>query len=129
MRIPRTALMVVIVSMSIIGAFALNGGYLEIIIVLILRLIGVLFQKTGIPCAPLVLGIVLGPTVERNFMSSVNKTGWDMGQFFTGPISAILIVLTAMMLLYPAIRGTINKRTKRRRAQQAGQMTGSTPGE
>lgn len=73
------------------GAYAINNGYLEVIIVLVFGLFGVLFERFGIPLAPVVLGIVLGPVVERNFLSSVIKTDWDLTQFFTRPISAVLI--------------------------------------
>ncbi len=49
--------------------------------------------------APVVLGIVLGPIVERNFMSSVIKTNWEFTQFFSRPISTVLIVLVVFFLV------------------------------
>lgn len=103
LRAPRPALMAAIVAVSVVGSYAINNGYLEVIIVLVFGVLGVLFERNGIPLAPVVLGIVLGPIVERNFMSSVIKTDWDLLQFFSRPISAVLIVLVVLLLSYPAL--------------------------
>ncbi|MBP8673345.1 MAG: C4-dicarboxylate ABC transporter permease, partial [Synergistales bacterium] len=45
-----------------------------------------------VPVAPIVLGLILGPMVERNFMMSVIKTGGSLSQFVTRPISAVLVI-------------------------------------
>jgi len=57
-----------------------------------------------------VLGLVLGPIVEKNFMQSVIKTNWDLTQFLTRPISATLLVLTVLVLLYPLLRRLLRRR-------------------
>lgn len=75
--------------------------------------VGFLFERYRIPLAPVVLGIVLGPIVESNFMRSVIKTDWDLSQFFTRPVSAVLIVLTVLMLAYPLISKGIRALTDR----------------
>lgn len=109
LRIPQRILMGLIVAISICGAFAINNGYLEIGIMLIFGILGFLFDKAHIPLAPVVLGIVLGPIVERNFLQSVLKTNWDLTQFFTRPISAVLIVLVAAALLASPLISRLGK--------------------
>lgn len=109
LRIPRPVLMAIIVAVSVVGAYAINNGYLEIQIVLIFGVLGVIFERFGIPLAPVVLGIVLGPIVERNFMSSVIKTNWDLTQFFNRPISGVLIGLTFLLILFPVISSLISR--------------------
>jgi len=51
--------------------------------------------------APIVLGMVLGPIVEQNFMVSMIKSEWDLTQFFTRPTAAILGVLTILTWVAP----------------------------
>ncbi len=109
LRIPRAALMAMIVAVSIVGSYAINNSYVDVLIVLVFGVLGVLFERFGIPLAPVVLGIVLGPIVERNFMSSVLLTGWDFTQFFTRPISAVLIALVLAMLAVPVIQAVRRK--------------------
>lgn len=113
LRLPRPVLMAAIIALSITGAYAINHSYLEVIIVIIMGVIGFLFERHHIPLAPVVLGIVLGPIVESNFMQSVIKTNWDLSQFFTRPVSAVLIVLTALMLTYPLLSKSIRTLTNR----------------
>ena len=120
LRIPRPALLAGIVGVSVIGAYAINNGYVEILIVLVMGIIGFLLERAGVPLAPVVLGLVLGPIVESNFMQSVIKTNWDLTQFFSRPISATLIVLTVLLLLFPILQGIVRKALRTRRASTVG---------
>ena len=118
LRIPRPALMAGIVGISIVGAYAINNGYVEVLIVLAMGILGYLLERTGVPLAPIVLGLVLGPIVEAKFMQSVIKTNWDLTQFFNRPISATLIVLTALLLLFPLLQGVALRARSRSRGKQ-----------
>ncbi len=120
LRVPRSVLMPIIVSFCILGSFAINNGNLEIIVMIVLGIVGYLLEKVDIPVAPVVLGMVLGPIVEKNFMQSVIKTDWDLLEFFTRPISAVLMILTILVLAYPMLRGLVLKVIPRSgRRQQA----------
>lgn len=114
LRIPQSVLSVVIVAIATVGAYAINNGYLEVIIMLAMGVVGFAFERAKIPLAPVVLGIVLGPIVERNFMSSVIKTNWDFTQFFSRPISAVLIVLVAVFLVISPVMNVIQNRAEKR---------------
>jgi putative tricarboxylic transport membrane protein len=104
LRVPAAVLMPVIVAFCVVGSFAINNGQLEIIVMLLLGLLGYAMERGGFPLAPVVLGLVLGPIVEKNFMQSVIKTNWDLSQFLTRPISAVLLVVTVLVLAYPLLR-------------------------
>ncbi|WP_299301763.1 tripartite tricarboxylate transporter permease [uncultured Brachybacterium sp.] len=121
LRIPRTVLMGLIVAISICGAFAINNGYLEVGLMVVFGLLGYLFEKGGIPLAPVVLGIVLGPIVEANFMQSVIKTNWDLTQFFTRPISAVLIVLVFLAIAASPLMSWLGRRAERATALRSAQ--------
>jgi len=110
LKLPRAVLMAIVVAVAIVGAFALNSGKLEILMVLIFGLMGVLFERNGIPVAPAVLGLVLGSMVEQKFMMTVIKTNWNLGEFVTRPISAVLAVLVVLMLFYPVFQRWLEKR-------------------
>lgn len=123
LRIPRSILMGLIVAISICGAFAINNGYLEVGLMVLFGVLGYLFEKGGIPLAPVVLGIVLGPIVERNFMQSVIKTNWDLTQFFTRPISAVLIVLVVLAIASVPVMDWLGRRAERAVARQSAALT------
>ncbi|HEX2298009.1 MAG TPA: tripartite tricarboxylate transporter permease, partial [Pseudonocardiaceae bacterium] len=109
LRVPSAVLMPVIVAFCVVGSFSINNGYLEIVVMLALGVLGYLLERSGFPLAPVVLGLVLGPIVEKNFMQSVIKTNWDLTQFLTRPISAALLVVTVLVLLYPLLRGLLRR--------------------
>jgi putative tricarboxylic transport membrane protein len=114
LRVPAAVLMPVIVAFCVVGAFSINNGYLEIVVMLATGVLGYLLERGGFPLAPVVLGLVLGPIVEKNFMQSVIKTNWDLTQFLTRPVSATLLVLTVLVLVYPMLRNLLPGRRKAR---------------
>jgi TctA family transporter len=115
LRVPRAVLLPVIVAFCIVGAYAINNGRLEILVMLLLGVLGYAMERVGVPVAPVVLGIVLGPIVEKNFMQSVIKTDWDLSQFLTRPLSATLMVTTILVLAYPLLRGLLRQAVQGRR--------------
>jgi TctA family transporter len=113
LRVPKSVLMPVILAFCVVGSFAINNGELEVIVMLLLGILGYLLERGGFPLAPVVLGLVLGPIVEKNFMQSVIKTDWDLTQFLTRPVSGLLMVVTILVLAYPALRGLVGRLTSR----------------
>lgn len=115
LRVPRPILMPIILAFCVVGSFAINNGYLEIIVMLVMGVLGYFLERGGFPLAPVVLGLVLGPIVEKNFMQSVIKTDWDLTQFLSRPISAALMVMTLLILAYPMIRPLLHGALRRNR--------------
>src|SRR5512139_1662237 len=101
LRVPRNILMPRILMFCIVGSFAINNTVFDVGIMLITGVIGFFLEANGFPVAPVVLGLVLGPIVEKNFMMSMIKTDWDVTQFFTRPVSAILCIITLVIWFFP----------------------------
>jgi putative tricarboxylic transport membrane protein len=94
LRVRRAILMPIILLFCIVGSFAINNTVFGVGIILVLGLLAFLMEENGFPIAPAILGIVLGPLVERSFMTSMIKAGGDLTGFFGRPIAAVLGVLT-----------------------------------
>jgi putative tricarboxylic transport membrane protein len=101
LRVPRGILLPGILLFCIVGAYAINNSFFDVGVMLVMGVVGFVFEANGIPVAPVVLGLVLGPIVEQNFMVSMIKTQWDLTQFFVRPASAILGALTIVTWLLP----------------------------
>ncbi len=52
------------------------------------------------PIAPVLLGLVLGPMLEENFRRAMILQRGDPLGFLRQPLSATLLVITALLLLY-----------------------------
>jgi TctA family transporter len=94
LRVRRAVLMPIILIFCIVGAFAINNTVFGVGIILVLGLLAFFMEENRIPIAPAILGIVLGPLVERSFMTSMIKGGGDLSHFFSRPIAAVLGVVT-----------------------------------
>jgi TctA family transporter len=101
LKVPRNILMPAILMFCIVGSFAINNSLFDVGLMLAMGILGYFFEANGIPVAPIVLGMVLGPILEQNFMVSMIKTEWDLIQFFTRPAAALLGALTILTWLVP----------------------------
>jgi TctA family transporter len=69
-----------------------------------------------------VLGIVLGPLVEENFMTSMMKSDGNLLGFFERPIAAVLGVITLGIwawVIFGWIRGVAGRRRTQLDAEPA----------
>ena len=108
-RMPRNILMPIILIFSLVGAFAINNTIFDVGVMLVMGIIGYFMETHDIPVAPAILGIVLGPIVEENFMLSMIKTQWDFTQFFSRPISAVLCLMALLVWFFPLIMGFLQR--------------------
>jgi TctA family transporter len=67
---------------------------------LIIAGIGYLLRKLDFSPAPLILGLVLGQNMEMAFRRSLILSSGNPSVFFTRPISATLLFLAALWLIF-----------------------------
>jgi putative tricarboxylic transport membrane protein len=102
--VPNALLAPLIVVLSFTGSLALRGRLEDVVVTLIFGIIGYLMAMFRYPATCLVLGLVLGNLMEANFHRSLLISGGEYSIFFTRPISALLLVLTAGMLVGPYLK-------------------------
>jgi len=101
--IPQGILYPLIVAISAIGAYAINGSTVDLWLILGFGVIGYVFDKTGIPVAPLVLSLVLGGMMEQSFRQAMTISGGDLKIFYGSAITVILLVMSVISVLLPFI--------------------------
>ena len=114
LRVPKNILMPAILMFCIVGSFAINNSVFDIGTMLLMGVVGYFMEANGYPVAPIVLGLVLGPILEQNFMISMIKSEWDLTLFFIRPISAILGGLTIIVWFFPVLATFLEKAKKRK---------------
>jgi len=97
-RVSFPLLLTVISAICIVGAYVINNSLFDVWLMAAMGLIAFLLKRGGFPLAQVVLGMVIGPILEQNFMVSVIKSRWDMTSFFERPIALILMFLTIIMI-------------------------------
>lgn len=101
-RIPRQIILPLILMFCIVGAFAINGSYFDVGVMLVMGLLGVVLERFEVPAGPVVLGIILGGRLEEAFVQSLTKSD-SLTAFFGRPIAAGLGVLCIVLWLAPVI--------------------------
>jgi TctA family transporter len=112
LRVPKNILIPAILMFAVTGAFAINNSVFDVGVLGVMGIVGYFMEKNGYPVAPIVLGLVLGPILEQNFMTSMIKSDWNLLLFFVRPISALLGGITVIVWLFP-VYATFLERTKK----------------
>ncbi len=97
LRVPPKILMPVILAFCIVGAFATNNATFDVSVMLAFGVLGFIMEENDIPIAPCILGIVLGPMLEQNFVTSMIKSDGSFFSFFERPIAASLGIFTILI--------------------------------
>jgi hypothetical protein len=99
----RSNLLIPFVLMMIyLGAFAEKKALEDLILVLVFGGLGWTMQRLKWPRPPLILGIVLGPMVERRLFLSIENYGNFV--WLLRPIVLVLIALTLVGVFYPMLK-------------------------
>lgn len=106
LNLPTNLLMPVVLALSVVGAFAGRNSPFDVGMMLALGLIAYGGMKVSLAAAPIALGVILGPIMERGLVESMmlsRATGSLFELFFTRPLSLILIFLTLLSVTWPLI--------------------------
>lgn len=92
-----------------LAGFANSNSYFAMAITLVFGVAGVIMVNHGWPRPPLVLGLVLGPLVERNLFISYEIYGLG---FLMRPIVVITLAIALTVLFLPGIQERIARRNE-----------------
>ena len=114
LRVPPFVLLPVIIVFCIVGSFAVNNSLFGVGIMLFFGVLGYFMEENDFPISPMLLAIVLGNLMERNFIISMVKSSGDLFDFFSRPIAGTLGVVTILFWIYPVLKWTYMKMKTRR---------------
>ncbi len=115
LRVPRSIMMPIVFVLCVIGPYAITQRLFDVWVMVGFGLIGFLMREMKYPMAPLVLGVILGDILDKNLRRALTLSDGDPTPFFTRPISAVLWIVTLLLVLsaVPAVRRPIARIIKR----------------
>ncbi|MFO1301917.1 MAG: tripartite tricarboxylate transporter permease [Burkholderiaceae bacterium] len=116
---PEAIVSAFVVVFCFVGAFAARNSLSDLYVISAFGLVGYLFERFRFPIAPLVLGTILGPLAETNFMTLMVSFDNDWTILFRRPISGVVMVLALIGLFWPIVRALTQRRRAARFAQVA----------
>jgi len=102
--VPKVNLMAIILVVSVVGAFAVNLNYMDIVIMFGAGLLAYFMKRYGFPVVPLILGLVLGGIIENNFRKSLVFSDGSPLIFVSKPFCVIFLALAVIMLVAPLLK-------------------------
>ncbi|HEX6018090.1 MAG TPA: tripartite tricarboxylate transporter permease [Burkholderiaceae bacterium] len=110
LTVPYRFLFPAILTFCCIGLYTINNSNFDVYISVIFGFVGYLFYKLGCEPAPLLLGFILGPMMEENLRRALLLSRGDWGTFVTRPLSAGLLIASALMIVVVALPSIKAKR-------------------
>ena len=103
-RVPATVLVPAVLSLAVVGAFAVRGRFGDVSLMAGFGLLGFVMWRLEISRVALIIGLVLGGLVEENFQRTLQLAGGDYGVFLSRPLSLALVVTLLLVLAIPVTR-------------------------
>ncbi len=113
-NLPPKVLMPIVMIFCIIGAYSVRSSMFDVIVLMIFGILGYLLRKAKMEPSPLVLGVLLGPTLENSLSQSALIFQGDLWQLFARPISGTLLVIGLIVTIWPVV-GRLFKAVRSRR--------------
>jgi putative tricarboxylic transport membrane protein len=88
----------------------------------VIGLLGYMLIRANIPLTPIILGLVLGPTLEKEFRTAMIMSEGRLEVFYTSPVALVFFGLTALIIGRQLWAG-ISDRRKRRGDELPGQKS------
>jgi putative tricarboxylic transport membrane protein len=99
LRLPQHILMGLILLLCLVGAYSVNNSSLDIYILIGMGVVGYVLRKLKFDMAPLILGLVLGPMLEKSLRQSLFLCRGDYWLLLGRPITAVFLSI-AMVVIF-----------------------------
>ncbi len=110
LRIPQAILLALILAFTLVGAYSINNSMLDLMVLIVMGIIGYLLKKLDFDAAPMILALILGPMLEKNFRQSLFMSRGDPMIFLQRPISLAFLIALVLILAGPGLWQIVRRR-------------------
>ena len=102
-HVPPPVLAAAVMVLAVFGSYSVQQSMGDVYVMLVLGLSMYLLEKVGFSAAPLVLGLILGPIAEANFIQGsmiANAMDGPLAYFLSGSLNLFLFALVLASIAY-----------------------------
>jgi putative tricarboxylic transport membrane protein len=116
LTVPPIYVTPVVLVLCTVGAFAIASRIFDVWTMVGFGILGYLLRRSDYPLAPLVLGLVLGDLLDKNFRRGLVLSDGSLLPFLTRPISLVLWLLILLIALssIPGVQDRFRRLIRRR---------------
>jgi putative tricarboxylic transport membrane protein len=112
LTIPAYAIYAGVLVFATLGAYAAGGTAVDLLVLCGLGLLGLLMRSAGVPVAPAVVGLILGPLAEQQLRRALTLSGGDPAILVSSPITVFLWIVVLLSLLIPLLLPVAKRRRR-----------------
>jgi putative tricarboxylic transport membrane protein len=124
LRMPYAVLAPLIVVFCAAGTYAVNNSFADVWIMFAFGVLGYLLRLLDVPLAPLVLGLVLGPSFESHLRRTMQISDEGLLIFTNRPLSAAILAAALVLILLPPLVARYRRRSSAEVAEEGGTADG-----
>lgn len=109
LRIPNHIFLPMILILTVIGSYSVRNSMLDVYVLLLLGCIGYVLRKFDFQLAPMVVGVVLGPLIEKHMREALFMNLGDISVFYSSPIAIGIWVVVLFIMAFGLLRSMIGK--------------------
>lgn len=109
LMVPPRILMPVVAMVSFVGIYGISGSSFDLLVMIAFGVMGWVLRKLDVPLVPVILGTLLGNTMENNLRRAVTISNGDYGTLIDSPLSIGLWTVAIVGFVLPIFVGRIVK--------------------
>ena len=114
LTIPRPHLYAGILVVATLGAYSVHRSMGDLVLLALIGALGYVLRRAGAPLAPVMIGLILGPTADQQLRRALAIADGDWTVFVTRPIALTLLVLAVGAAIGPILVGSVSRALRRR---------------
>jgi putative tricarboxylic transport membrane protein len=109
LRVPNHVFLPIILIVATIGCYSVRNSMVDVYMLWAIAMIGYALRKLEFQLAPLVVGVVLGPLIEKHLREGLFMSLGDVSVFYTSPIAIGIWSVVVIVLLLEPLRSLYGK--------------------
>ncbi|MGJ8583953.1 MAG: tripartite tricarboxylate transporter permease [Marinosulfonomonas sp.] len=123
LMVPPRILMPVVAMVSFVGIYGISGSSFDLLVMVGFGLMGWVLRKLDVPLVPIILGTLLGNTMENNLRRAITIDNGDWWTLVDSPLSITLWVIAIVGFVLPLIIGRKVKAQMHERRDEEGSIS------
>ncbi|MBY6046745.1 tripartite tricarboxylate transporter permease [Vannielia litorea] len=116
--IPPRILMPVVAMVSFVGIYGISGSSFDLLVMIAFGLAGWILRKLDVPLVPVILGTLLGNTMENNLRRAVTIDNGNWWTLVDSPLAITLWAIAIAGFILPVFVGKVVKARMQRRDEE-----------
>ncbi|WP_193143022.1 MULTISPECIES: tripartite tricarboxylate transporter permease [unclassified Meridianimarinicoccus] len=123
LMVPPRILMPVVAMVSFVGIYGISGSSFDLVVMIGFGVMGWVLRKLDVPLVPIILGTLLGNSMENNLRRAITIDNGDWWTLIDSPLSIGLWLFATIGFILPLIVGRKVKSKMHERRDEEGSIS------